>query len=155
MVRERLDAEHNLLEFFHETDTPEGIRAEFIEGEIVVSPPRSGPHEYVFSRVNKQIIRQSKTEMLVSGNRGLQLKRGGHCPKNHVVPDAVVVPEDLEELFRQPDALYLLVDQEKQSVTLFNDPAPAEEDYRGEIKVHYGKPLPLHEPFGFALDTNF
>jgi Uma2 family endonuclease len=47
--------------------------------------------------------------------------------------------------------LYLLVDREASSVTLFSDPEG--EDYRQVVTVPFGKPLPLPEPFGFDLET--
>jgi Uma2 family endonuclease len=51
--------------------------------------------------------------------------------------------------------LYLLVDREQQSVSLFGEPSgePGKEDYREETRVGFGKPLDLPEPFSFTLDT--
>lgn len=50
--------------------------------------------------------------------------------------------------------LYLLVDRADQSVTLFSEPDAAVEDYREDVRVTFGKPLDLPEPFAFTLDTS-
>lgn len=176
-----------LLEGFLQLETPEGFRAELIEGEIVVSPPPGGPHEHNIWRLVRQVDRQSAVEMDFSGNKGLLLKRGGLCPKNHVIPDGVFAPLErdlfvdaepwmpgdgvalvVEVTSSQADRdrigkrhcyakaaipLYLLVDRERQAVSLFSEPAAESEDYREEFRVPFGKPLPLPEPFSLVLDT--
>ncbi|UKY51206.1 Uma2 family endonuclease [Streptomyces inhibens] len=47
--------------------------------------------------------------------------------------------------------LYLLVDRDKSTVTLFSDPKDG--DYREAHCLPFGKPLPLPAPFSFDLDT--
>ncbi|WSL78701.1 Uma2 family endonuclease [Kitasatospora sp. NBC_01266] len=86
--------EEILLEDFLSLATPEGFRAELIEGEISVSPPTDGEHEHYLSKVVRQIIKNSAVEMDVSGHKGLLLTRGGRCPKNHAIPDLTFAPED-------------------------------------------------------------
>ncbi|MER7991060.1 Uma2 family endonuclease [Streptomyces noursei] len=88
-----------LLDFFLSLDTPEGFRAELVEGEIVVTPPPDGNHERFFSRLVRQVLQHAETDMDVSGATGLLLPRGGRCPQNHVIPDATFAPVDLD-LFR-------------------------------------------------------
>ena len=62
-------------------------------------------------------------------------------------------PRDQAALLRpQPHPLYLLVDREASSVTLFSDPENA--DYRQLGTRPFGKPLPLPDPFGFELETS-
>ncbi|MGA4877873.1 Uma2 family endonuclease [Streptomyces lydicamycinicus] len=91
--------EETLLDYFLALDTPTGFRAELIEGEIVVTPPTDGTHEHCFSGVVSQIMRQSAVDMGVSGYKGLEMRRGGRRPKNHVIPDATIAPRALR-LFR-------------------------------------------------------
>ncbi|GAA2275769.1 hypothetical protein GCM10010145_38470 [Streptomyces ruber] len=47
--------------------------------------------------------------------------------------------------------LYLLVDREYSSITLFSDPERG--DYRQHRTLPFGKPVALPEPFAFELDT--
>ncbi|MFF1908180.1 Uma2 family endonuclease [Kitasatospora sp. NPDC058218] len=88
-----------LLELFLALDTPEGLRAELIDGEILIALPRDGDHEDLLSRVITQLSRNAAVNMQVSGNKGLRLRSGGHHPPDHVIPDATFAPEELR-LFR-------------------------------------------------------
>ncbi|MFM9444145.1 Uma2 family endonuclease [Streptomyces acidiscabies] len=185
MAHEPLPQDDDLLEWFLALETPEGFRAELVEGEIVVTPPPDGDHEYYISRVVRQVIRQSLVDMDVSGNKGLKLEKDDGRPKDRAIPDGTFAPASLH-LFRGADSwmpsdgvamvlevtstkpradrelkrrcyarsgipLYLLIDRDDSSVTLFSD--PEREDYRQHITVPFGKSVPLPEPFGFDLAT--
>ncbi|WP_432096204.1 Uma2 family endonuclease [Streptomyces sp. bgisy100] len=95
MAHEPLAQEEVLLEGFLALETPEGFRAELIEGEIVVTPPPGGAHESIISRIIRQVARASAVEMDMSGNKGLQVPRGGPCPRNHVIPDLTLADASL------------------------------------------------------------
>jgi Uma2 family endonuclease len=185
VAHEPITPAEGLLETFLALETPEGFRAELIEGEIVVTPPPDGDHEDYINQIVKQVIRRSRNDMDFSGNKGLKLQSGGGCPKDHVIPDGTFAPAELR-LYRgagswmpcdgvamvlevtstkpQTDReakrrcyarggvpLYLLVDREASSVTLFSDPENA--DYRQHCTLPFGKPVALPEPFAFELDT--
>ena len=185
VTHEPLTPAEGLLEIFQALDTPEGFRAELIEGEIVVTPPPDGEHEKYISRIVRQVIKHARTEMDFSGKKGLKLRSGEACPKNHVVPDVTLAPLELD-LFGSADSwmpcdgvamvlevtstkpkadreakrrcyarggipLYLLVDRETSSVTLFSD--PEKDDYREHCTRPFGKPLALPGPFSFDLET--
>ncbi len=185
MAHEPISQADVLLEGFLALDTPEGFRAELIEGEIVVTPPPDGDHEDYIGLIVTQVIRRSRTDMQFSGNKGLKLKSGGACPKNHVIPDGTFAPTELR-LYRGADPwmpcdgvamvvevtstkpqadreakrrcyarggvpLYLLVDRETSSITLFGDPEG--DEYRERRTRPLGKPLALPGPFAFDLDT--
>ncbi|MQY09530.1 Uma2 family endonuclease [Actinomadura macrotermitis] len=85
-----------LLQDFLALETPEGYRAELIDGEIVVSPPPFGNHEKNIAKVVSQIIRKSSIEVDTSSMKGLKVPSGGGCTKNHVIPDLTVAPEELD-----------------------------------------------------------
>ncbi len=174
-----------MLEGFLVLHPPEGFRAELIDGEIVLTPPPDGDHEDALARIVTQVIRRSRTDMDFSGNKGLKLKSGGACPKNHVIPDGTFAPTELR-LYRGADPwmpcdgvamvvevtstkpqadreakrrcyalggipLYLLVDRETSSITLFGDPEG--DEYRERCTRPLGKSLTLPGPFAFDLDT--
>ncbi|WP_055587884.1 Uma2 family endonuclease [Peterkaempfera griseoplana] len=96
MAHEPRTQEDILLESFLDLQTPEGFRAELIEGEIVVTPPPDGDHEDYIGRVVEQVTLGSATRMRFAGNKGLRLSRGGLCPRDHAIPDATFAPADLD-----------------------------------------------------------
>ncbi len=95
MAHEPLTQEEVLLEGFLALETPEGFRAELIEGEIVVTPPPDGDHEDCIELIVQQVYRRSRTDMRFSGNKGLKLRSAGACPNDHVIPDGTFAPREL------------------------------------------------------------
>ncbi|WP_328428131.1 Uma2 family endonuclease [Streptomyces sp. NBC_00443] len=185
MAHEPLTQEEVLLEGFLALDTPEGFRAELIEGEIVVTPPPDGDHEDCIGLILEQVYLNSRTRMQFAGTKGLILPGSGGGQKDRVIPDGTFAPRELR-LYRGADSwmpcdgvtmvlevtstkpradreakrrcyarggipLYLLVDREASSITLFSD--PEKDDYREHCTRPMGKPLSLPEPFGFELET--
>ncbi|MFI1352478.1 Uma2 family endonuclease [Streptomyces sp. NPDC020898] len=178
-------AGEEVLAGFLKLELPRGFRAQLIEGQIVLTPVPDGEHEHLLSEIGFQVLRRSRTDMLLSGNKGLKLTSRGAHPDDHVIPDNTVAP-DHPRLFRgappwMPCAgvtmvvevtylypwidretkprcyaragipLYLLVDRDASSVTLFSD--PEKDHYRRHRTVAFGEPLALPEPFVFELDT--
>ncbi|MFJ7246004.1 Uma2 family endonuclease [Kitasatospora sp. NPDC098652] len=169
--------EDSLLQAFLELDTPLGSKAEFIEGEIVVTPPPDGAHETAFSLLNRQFMRKVEAELDISGNKGLITPRGRFIPDGTLSPvghfehaDSWAPAEGVLLVFeitssnpykdREPKRkgyaaagipCYLLVDRTDGMVTLFTEPDG--EDYITQTKVEFGKSIDLPAPFSFTLDT--
>ncbi|AKA04735.1 hypothetical protein SAZ_21435 [Streptomyces noursei ZPM] len=88
-----------LLDFFLGLDTPQGFRAELVEGEIVVTPPPDGDHEDYLGIIGRQVTRRSATDIQISGYKGLVLSGADDQPADHVIPDATIAPYAMR-LFR-------------------------------------------------------
>jgi Uma2 family endonuclease len=84
-----------LLDWFVDLDTPEGLRAELIEGELVVTLVPDGHHEHCISEAARQVYRRSAADMEFSASKGLQLPSADGCPQDHVIPDGTFAPKKL------------------------------------------------------------
>lgn len=176
-IERPVSTEEDLLRAFLELSTPEGFRAELIDGEIVVAPPPDGAQETAFALFNRQLMRKSATEFDLSGNKGLITPKGRFIPDGTVTPvghfetaEPWAAPAGVLLVFeitstrpgndREAKRLgyaaagipcYLLVDRGEAKVTLFSDPEKG--DYTASTQVVFGKPLELPAPFSFTLDT--
>ncbi len=99
MTRTWRTGDPTLLDYFLALEISEGFRAQFIGGEIVVSPVPSGDHEDCLSTLTRQVLLQSATDMAVSGHKGLKAPSTGSHPGDHLIPDATFAPRD-RRLFR-------------------------------------------------------
>ncbi|MGI5407917.1 Uma2 family endonuclease [Streptomyces chartreusis] len=102
MAHEPLTQEEVLLEGFLALETPEGFRAELIEGEIVVTPPPDGDHEDYIGLIVEQVTLHSRARMQFAENKGLILGNGGDWPKDRVIPDGTFALWE-RRLFRGAD----------------------------------------------------
>ncbi|MFF6874478.1 Uma2 family endonuclease [Streptomyces sp. NPDC012474] len=80
-----------LLDWFVDLDTPEGFRAELIEGEFVLTSLPDGHHEHCVSRIVRQLHQCSEFDIQFSGNKGLKLGHADGHPQDHVIPDGTIV----------------------------------------------------------------
>ena len=96
MTREP-EAADSTLQYFLSLDTPEGYRAELIDGEIVVTPPPNGNHEHCISRIVEQVFASSATRMDFAGHKGLIVPDA--TGQGRFIPDLTFAPRDLD-LFR-------------------------------------------------------
>jgi Uma2 family endonuclease len=171
------EIDKGLLAAFEELSTPEGFRAELIDGEIIVTPPPDGEHEEAVAAIAEHFYRSSCLRVRVSGTKGLEVPGGRFIPDGTVAevghfrgappwapPDGVLLVFEVTSSHPAKDRdakrrgyaaagipCYLLVDRDEAKVTLFTDPEG--EDYTAIKQVAFGKSLDLPEPFSFALDT--
>jgi Uma2 family endonuclease len=170
-----------LLQDFLTLDTPEGYRAELIDGEIVVTQPPDGTHESIIGLIVKQVFAKSSVDMHYAGFKGIEIPSG-----QRVIPDATFAPAQLRLFFGAPSwmnpegialvtevtssrpeidrekkrrgyavagiPLYLLVDRQWSRVTLFSEPSG--DDYARTLAAPLGAGLELPKPFAFTLETS-
>ena len=104
-----------LLADFLNLDTPQGYRAELIDGEIVVTSPHDGNHGRSIWHILDQVVRSSSVEMQYSGHSGLIVPSCAIPDKGRLIPDAVFTPAELD-LFRDappwmpPDGIELVLE---------------------------------------------
>lgn len=182
MTREP-QAPDSTLEYFLSLDTPEGYRAELIDGEIVVTPPPTGNHEHGISRIVEQVFASSPTRMDFAGHKGLIVPAA--AGQSHVIPDITFAPRDLD-LFRDapswmlPGGVAMVVEVTSSSpdrdrtakrygyaaakipLYLLVDRQqgqvtlfsdPVRYDYTTQTQVPFGGSIKLPLPFSFTLET--
>jgi Uma2 family endonuclease len=88
-----------LLQDFLKLDTPEGYRAELVDGEIVVTPPPDGSHEDIIGLITKQIYTKSAVAMDFAAQKGLIVPSQGVNDEGRVIPGGTIAPAELR-LFR-------------------------------------------------------
>ncbi len=156
-------------------ELPPGFKAEIIEGEVVVTPAPSFEHESYFARLSHQI---NVSGWSVSGNLGVLTPLGHFIPDLTVVP-LDYWERDADESWQQPDGiamvveitssnpsndrdskrrgyaganipLYLRIDRQRKETVLFSEPEKG--DFATRSRRPFGEPVPLPEPFSFALE---
>ncbi|MGP3976905.1 Uma2 family endonuclease [Streptomyces sp. 8N114] len=162
-------------------DVPEGYRAEIIGGNIVMSPWSKGYYLRAMRSLRAQLEPHVPTGTIVDSSPYLFTfpdQERAFGPDVFVASEAAF---DTEERYIDGEALvlvaeltsastrnvdwsdklavyakagvgvYLLLDMEKQTVSVFSDPAP--EGYRTRKTCQFGKALRLPLPFDFELGT--
>lgn len=164
-----------------QVDVPKGYRVEIIEGEIIVSPSPQGPHIKITTRLERALQDASPSEMDAVQFVTLDLVETGqrYIPDVVVLPSRLLdepislFPSDaallvaevtspsnattdrvrkLRGYARSHIPMYVLVDRQEKSTTLFT--APEDGIYRGDVRVPFGEKLILPEPFSGEIDTS-
>lgn len=76
----------DLLHTYEHLEVPEGQRAEFIGGEIVISPTPSNFHNWIYGQLQRWIDRGTPDEWIVTNTTSVLLPATGE----HYIPDLIV-----------------------------------------------------------------
>jgi Uma2 family endonuclease len=172
-----------ILARFLELDLPEGLQAEFINGEIVVVPPPSGAHDMVVGRIAEQ-IRSNCPAVDTWQGAGVETPSGryladlvagpeGWAPEGWAAGEAGSwLPADRLQLVVEVTATRPEDDRGAKRlgyaaagvplyllVDLERDECvlrarPHDGDYQSGYRVPIGVEIPLPQPLGFALHTD-
>ncbi|WP_236793982.1 Uma2 family endonuclease [Amycolatopsis sp. GM8] len=173
-----------LLDTWRELDVPEGWRPELTVEGIHMTPPPGGPHNLIADLVHRALIGGCPDDCGIFQTQGVGIRQIGgiYVPDFCVAPRAAIphnsdpVPAEhvllAVEITSKSTARhdrakkkwayahgsiprYLLIDQlddEGPAVTLFVEPIDGV--YSKTIRVPFGMPIEIGEPFGIELDTS-
>ncbi|MDJ1130469.1 Uma2 family endonuclease [Streptomyces iconiensis] len=160
---------------------PEGYRAEIIGGSIVMSPWSKGYYLAVMRSLRTQLEPRLRPGQLVESSRYLFTFPGQEraygpdvfvasakafrTTSRYIDGEALTLVAELTSgSIRTVDwtdklpvygkagvPVYLLLDMEDHTVSVFSTPTPL--GYAERRTVGFGEEVPLPEPFGFALET--
>lgn len=83
-----------LEEALHGLELPEGLRAQLIDGEIILTEPPDGNHEHALSELFRQVYQRAAADLQISGHKGLLIPAGPGGPRDHLIPDATFIPDE-------------------------------------------------------------
>jgi Uma2 family endonuclease len=129
-----------LLEDFLSLETPEGYRAELIDGEIVVTPPPYGIHEDIIGQIVKQVMRKAAVEMDFAAQKGLIVPDRGIADAGRVIPDATFAVAELS-VFHDADPWMPAVDV---AMVVEVTSSRAERDREAKRHSYAGAKIPLY-----------
>lgn len=170
----------SLAELSERLEVPDGYRVEIIGRKITVSPSPLGRHAKIVMKLASALRASLPDEVLALEMVTIEIARTGerYIPDLTVLPEDAV-PDD-EWLFSAEECrlavevtspsnpeddrvkkphgyatagvpLYLLVDTDVRSVTLFS--LPRGNVYHGQFTVDFGEKIRLPEPFHIVIDT--
>lgn len=173
-----------VLRDFLSLETPDGYRAELIDGEIVVTPPPGGNHERCISLVMEQVFCSSATRMHASGNKGLIVP--AVAGQDRVIPDLTFAPADLDLFldapsWMRPSGVAMVAEVtsslpeldrrakrrayaaariplylliDREEKRVMLFSGPVRDEYVSTSSVPFGDSLELPAPFSFTLQTD-
>ena len=172
-----------LERIWQELETPEGARAELIDGEIIVSPAGSVRHSAAVYSLTVALVGLAEQQGWIIHTNLTTLMR---ATRERLIPDLMVAPRDApqfadNELLAggvllavevvspwsqrrdrevKPRAyaqggvpLYLLIDHFAAPPAVTLHSQPSGDGYARRQNAASGQPLHLPEPFGLDLDT--
>ncbi|MCQ8189242.1 Uma2 family endonuclease [Streptomyces rugosispiralis] len=76
----------NLLDIHAQLELPDGMRAELIGGEIVISPTPANFHNWIFSELNLQLVREVPTQWRITNTTTVFLP----ATEERFIPDLLI-----------------------------------------------------------------
>jgi Uma2 family endonuclease len=172
-----------LERLWYELESPDGVRAELIDGEIIVSPTPSVPHSTAVFELTSALV-----ELSQRNNWVIHTFLTAHIAttRERLIPDLMIAPKSARQfsewelvssdvlfvaevvspssLRRDRHAkrrayaqgrvpLYLLIDHFAQPPAVTLFSRPGRDGYQEAQTARKGQPLLLPEPFGLSLDT--
>jgi Uma2 family endonuclease len=157
-------------------DLPPGQKAELIEGDIVVSPAPTAVHQQLLMRISRPMVIADwdphwDVGVAISPDRyfipdltvvpcGFEFSNPEGSWQSPLGIEMVVEvtssnPDKDRNAKRRGYAavgipLYLLIDRDRKETVLFSEPRDGE--YAVTARRPFGEPIPLPEPFSFALE---
>ncbi|MFI6153427.1 Uma2 family endonuclease [Kitasatospora sp. NPDC051170] len=169
----------DFLQVFLGLHVPQGFKSEFFQlwEEIIVTSPPDGAHRDAVARFARAVARRADGDLYVGTGGGLITPTGRFVPAATVAPvgcfrdqqewspptDILLVLEitaanplkerDQKRLGYAAAGIpcYLLVDRDRERITLFTEPEDGE--YTVLTETGFGQSLDLPAPFSFTLDT--
>jgi Uma2 family endonuclease len=172
-----------LERIWQELETPEGSRAELIDGEIIVSPSGSVRHAAAVYSLTVALVGVAEQQgWIIYTNLTTHIR----ATRERLIPDLMVAPEDAPQFAdnellaggvllavevvspwsqrrdRETKArayaqggvpLYLLIDHLAVPPAVTVHSQPGQDSYARAQRATAGQPLRLPEPFGIELDT--
>lgn len=168
-----------LRKAFQELEVLPGMRAELVDGEIIVSPTPNGNHAAIVAKITRWAL-NSFDGMMFYANLTLVSPEGEYVPDGIIAADGTfdgeewrfgadgvalvleVTPEGKTAADRDRGPkrrgyaaaaipLYLLVDRNDGRATIFSDPRDG--DYHYSSSALIGDKLEIPEPLSATLDT--
>lgn len=172
-----------LLDTWRELQVPEGWRPELTAEGIHMTPPPGGPHNLIAGWVHRALLRGTPDDCEVFQTLGVGIRATGsiYVPDLCVVPRGAVPgnsdPVPAEHVLLAVEITspgngahdrkkkkwayahgdipqYLLIDahdEDGPAVSLFTEPVQGV--YSRTVRVPFGQPVEIGEPFGIRLET--
>ncbi|MBP2064516.1 Uma2 family endonuclease [Streptomyces iranensis] len=126
----------NLLDIHAQLELPDGMRAELIGGEIVISPTPANFHNWIFSELNLQLVREVPTQWRITNTATVFLP----ATEERFIPDLLICESEalksMEEWQVQADDVLLVAE--------ITSPSTRARDLQAKVKGYAHSNVPIY-----------
>ncbi|EXU66787.1 hypothetical protein Z951_17790 [Streptomyces sp. PRh5] len=126
----------NLLDIHAQLELPDGMRAELIGGEIVISPTPANFHNWIFSELNLQLVREVPTQWRITNTTTVFLP----ATEERFIPDLLICESEalksMEEWQVQADDVLLVAE--------ITSPSTRGRDLQAKVKGYAHSNVPIY-----------